>query len=102
MSRCAVCNDDLDGKPAAFLSRANMERLGPQHGPGTLGSDVCLTCGVMLGGSWEGIELTLDGVAAAIERAALVARRINRLAAEGMTADEIQARYAEHMGGDAS
>lgn len=81
MGHCRICDVDLDNQPTAGVEVD--ERWW----------DTCLPCGVAVGGVFEGITLTPDGVAEAIADIALAAQAVADLLSSTTDIGELLARY---------
>lgn len=91
MSHCGICSNDLDGRPAAFADAATLGIDGAKF----LGGDVCLPCGVTVGGSWDGILLTPWGLAEAASRLTEAMNVAAQLAEGTLTRDEFRLKYSQ-------
>jgi len=72
VSRCEICKQNLDGQPVAF---AEASKLGIDERR-YAGGEVCLPCGVAIGGTLDGIRLTSTGLAEAIAGLTVAARAV--------------------------
>lgn len=87
MSRCWVCSTNLDGQPKA---EAPVERT-PN---GELRWwEVCLPCGVAVGGTHEGITLTPDGIAQAMANVTTAAQAVADLLSSTTDIDALLEKY---------
>ena len=90
MSRCNICNADLDGELTAFAP-AEVLGMDPRR---WAGGDVCLPCGAAVGGTIDNdVRLTPTGVAEAMATLAKAASAVADLIEGGLTADELLEKY---------
>lgn len=86
MSRCRVCNTNLDGEPTA---EAPVERIAGEM----RWWEVCLPCGVAVGGTFEGITLTPDGLAEAMANVTTAAKAVAALLSSTTDINSLLAKY---------
>lgn len=84
MARCRICTTDLDDQPTAVAEVD--ERLGRWW-------EVCLPCGVAVGGVFEGITLTPAGLAEAMANITTAARAVADLLSSTTDIDSLLAKY---------